>query len=58
MNKFTKCTKTLEALLTIDIDVVPGFDQFLTLFMQLQNFESAEDTYDPRRSVPILQDFK
>ena len=26
MNKFTKCNKTLEALLKIDIDVVEGFD--------------------------------
>jgi len=58
MNKFTKCHKTLEALLKIDIDVVEGFDQFLTLFMQIQNFENAEDTYDPRRTVPILKEFK
>ena len=35
MNKFTKCNKTLEALLDIDIDHVEGFDQFLTLFFQL-----------------------
>ena len=33
MNKYTKCYKTLEALLKIDIDVVEGFDQFLNLFM-------------------------
>lgn len=58
MNKFTKCHKTLEALLKIDIDVVEGFDQFLQLFMQIQNFENAEDTYDPRRSVNILHEFK
>lgn len=58
MNKFTKCHKTLEALLTIDIDSVPGFSQFLPLFMQLQNFESADDMYDPRRSVSILHEFK
>ena len=26
--------------------------------MQIQNFENAEDTYDPRRSVQILKEFK
>lgn len=35
MNKFTKCTKTLEALMKIHIDEVDGFEQFLGLFMQL-----------------------
>lgn len=58
MNKFTKCQKTLEALLSIDIDLVPGFDQFLPLYMQVQNFENVEDTFDPRRSVGILDDFR
>ena len=58
MNKFTKCQKTLEAMLKIDINDVPGFDQFLPLFMQIQVFESVDDTYDPRRSVHILEDFK
>ena len=58
MNKFTKCSKTMDALLKIDLDDVDGFDQFLTLFMQIQNFENAEDTYDPRRSVHILKEFK
>ena len=58
MNKFTKCQKTLEALLQIDIDNVTGFDQFMPLFMQIQIFENAEDTYDPRRSVHILSEFK
>ena len=58
MNKYTKCHKTLEALLKIDIDHVEGFDKFLALFMQIQNFENAEETYDPRRSVHILDEFK
>ena len=35
MNKYTKCCKTVEALLKIDIDEVEGFDQFLNLFMQI-----------------------
>ena len=48
----------MESLLRLDIDAVEGFDQFLSLFMQIQNFENAEDTYDPRRSVHILDDFK
>lgn len=32
MNKYTGSHKTLEAILTIDIDQVPGTDQFLDLF--------------------------
>jgi len=32
MSKFTNSVKTLEAILTIDIDVVPGFSQFSELF--------------------------
>jgi hypothetical protein len=58
MNKFTKCNKTLEALLDIDIDHVEGFDQFLTLFFQLQGLESVEASFDPRRSNNILKDFR
>ena len=45
-------------MLKIDLDAVPGFDQFLSLFMQVQVFEAVDDTYDPRRSVQILDDFK
>lgn len=32
MSKFTKCFKTVEALLSIDIDIVPGTDDFQKLF--------------------------
>ena len=32
MNTFTKCHKTLEALLTIDFDDVQGYESFLSLF--------------------------
>lgn len=35
MSKFTKCFKCMEALLNIDIDVVEGYDQFLSLFFEL-----------------------
>ena len=58
MNKFTKCNKTLEALLEIDIDHAPGFDNFLKLFFQLQGLESTEESFDPRRSNNILKEFK
>ena len=44
--------------LDIDIDKVPGFDSFLRLFFQLQGFESADQSFDPRRSNNILKDFK
>ena len=39
MSKFTKCYKTLEALLSIDIDVVPGTEAFLALFFRIQELE-------------------
>lgn len=58
MNKFVKSHKTLEALLSIDIDRVVGFEDFLDLFFQLQGFESAEETFDPRKSNNILKEFK
>jgi hypothetical protein len=32
MSKYTKCYKTLETILMIDIDYVPGMDDFLKLF--------------------------
>ena len=32
MSKFTKCYKTLEAILTIEIDEVPGNQEFISLF--------------------------
>lgn len=32
MSKFTKSLKALEALLDIDIDTVPGWESFITLF--------------------------
>jgi len=32
MSKYTKCYKTLEAILAIDIDIVPCSDMFLSLF--------------------------
>jgi len=35
MSKFTKSLKTLEALLDINIDTVPGWDSFVNLFFTL-----------------------
>lgn len=35
MSKFTKCYQTVEAMLHLDIDVVPGFDEFINLYFQL-----------------------
>jgi hypothetical protein len=35
MSKFTNSIKTLEAILSIDIDTVPGFSYFSELFSQL-----------------------
>lgn len=58
MNKFTKSQRTLEAILDIDIDKCPGFEQFLHLFFQLQGFEQSEECFDPRKSNDILKEFK
>jgi len=40
------------------VDHVPGFDSFYDLFTQLQCFEMAEETFDPRRSANVLSEFK
>lgn len=58
MAKGTNSLKTLEAILDIDIDRVPGFNSFFDLFTQLQGFELAEETFDPRRSANVLNEFK
>ena len=58
MNKFTKCLKTLEAILDIDIDRCPGFESFLPLFFQVIGFEQSDEQFDPRKSLDILKEFK
>jgi hypothetical protein len=58
MAKGTNSLKTLEAILDIDIDKVPGFNSFFDLFTQLQGFELPEETFDPRRSANVLSEFK
>lgn len=59
MSKFTKCFKCIEALLNIDIDHVEGYDQFLTLFFELQLLEVSEERkFDPRKYVGVLAEFK
>lgn len=58
MAKGTNSLKTLEAILDIDIDRVPGFNSFYELFTQVQGFELPEETFDPRRSANVLTEFK
>jgi hypothetical protein len=59
MSKFTKCFMTVEALLNIDIDIVPCYDQFLSLFFQVQDLESKEEAkFDPRKYKNVLSEFK
>ncbi len=58
MSKFTNSFKTLEAILSLDIDTVPGFDTFNKLFSQLQTFEMPDETFDSRRCASVLDDFK
>ena len=59
MSKFTKCYKTLEALLYIDMDDVPCQDEFLRMFFQVQELESQEDAkFDPRKYKNVLKEFQ
>jgi len=59
MSKFTKSFKACEALLTIDIDLVPGTADFITLFFQLQELENREEArFDPRKYKDVLGEFK
>ncbi len=58
MAKGTNSLRTLEAILDIDIDNVPGFNLFFDLFTQLQGFELTEETFDPRRSANVLSEFR
>ena len=58
MNKSVKSHKTMEALLDINFDKVPGWDEFLKLNNQLQGFEDSEESFDPRKSNEILKEFR
>ena len=41
MSKYTKCFKTIEALLNFDLETDPeGYDDFLKLFFDLQLLET------------------
>jgi hypothetical protein len=59
MSKFTKSFKCIEALLNVDIDMVEGYDQFLSYFSSLQMVETSDDRkFDPRKYKNILNEFK
>ena len=58
MNKAVHSQKTLEALLNIDFETVPGWDNFLKLHDQLQGFEDSDEHFDPRKSNGILKQFR
>jgi hypothetical protein len=60
MSKYTKCFKTIEALLNIDMEEDPeGYDEFLKLFFELQLLETSEERkFDPRKYHNILNEFK
>ena len=59
MSKYTKCFKTLEAILSIDIDQVPGTDDFIKLFFQIQQLETKEEVkFDPRKYKSVLAEFQ
>ena len=59
MSKYTKCFRTLEAILDIDIDQVPGTDDFTKLFFQIQQLETKEESrFDPRKYKNVLSEFQ
>jgi ankyrin repeat protein len=59
MSKFTKCFKTVEALLTIDIDLVSNTEDFQKLFFSIQDLENKEDMkFDPRKYKHVLAEFQ
>jgi hypothetical protein len=60
MSKYTKCFKTIEALLNIDMEEDPeNYDEFLKLFFELQLLETSEERkFDPRKYHNILSEFK
>lgn len=62
MSKYTNCYKTLEALLTMDIDLVNGgngVDSFVHLFWQVQDLDCPEDArFDPRKYKNVLAEFQ
>lgn len=58
MSKQTKCFKTCQAVLTIDIDDVPATKEFQDLFFQLQELENKDDAkFDPRKYKDVLGEF-
>jgi len=44
MSKYTKCFKTLEALMSIDIDSAPDYYNFLDHFFSMQVLETHDST--------------
>ena len=62
MSKFTNCYKTLEALLTMDLDLINGgvgVDAFVHLFWQVQDLDCPEDArFDPRKYKNVLNEFQ
>jgi len=59
MSKYTKCYKSLEAILTIDLDTAPANADFLNLFFQIQVLENGEESkFDPRKYKNVLAEFE
>ena len=59
MSKFTKCFKTLDAMLNIDLENAPDFNNFIGLFFQIQDLENAaEQKFDPRKYKNVLSEFE
>lgn len=59
MSKFTKCHKTIEAVLTIHFDEVPNQQLFQNIFFQVMELESCKDAhFDPRKYKDVLNEFR
>jgi hypothetical protein len=63
MSKFTTCYKFLQALLSINIDNAPGYDDFLHLYFELSVLgvnkgETSSTFIDPRKSQNLIGEFE
>ena len=57
MSKYTKCYKTLEAMLNLDLEQAPDNALFLGDYFKIQELEGTSN-FDPRMYKNVLKEFK
>ena len=60
MSKFTKCFRTLQSLLTINIDHEPDYDSFLKLFFDVSGLDDPynKSPFDPRKYHDLVSELE